>query len=128
MFVFTWNSSLSYHDPCPTCPFKRNPIWSYDLLFGEDFIIMFLLVVYSNEIHKIMHELEKEAFNQGYTLALAFVNGSCRLCSSCNLKEKICAHPSLARLPEHAVVINMKKPQSLWEWTWNSHLKDSLNP
>ncbi|UTB32377.1 MAG: DUF2284 domain-containing protein [Methanobacterium sp. ERen5] len=64
---------------------------------------------YSNEIHKKMLELEKEAFNQGYTLALAFVNGSCRLCKSCNLKEKICAHPSLARLPEHAVGINMKK-------------------
>lgn len=64
---------------------------------------------YSNEIHKKMLELEKKAFNQGYPLALAFVNGSCRLCKTCNLKEKICIHPSLARLPEHAVGINMIK-------------------
>jgi predicted metal-binding protein len=64
---------------------------------------------YSNIIHNKMLELEKVAFNQGYTLALAFVNGSCKLCKSCNLKEKICVHPSLARIPEHAVGINMKK-------------------
>lgn len=64
---------------------------------------------YSNEIHKKMLELEKLAFNQGYTMALAFVNGSCRLCKTCNLKDKICIHPSLARLSEHAVGINMTK-------------------
>ncbi|MFA6226659.1 MAG: DUF2284 domain-containing protein [Methanoregula sp.] len=31
-------------------------------------------------------ELEKTAFNAGYTLALAFVNGSYRLCETCNVK------------------------------------------
>ena len=64
---------------------------------------------YSNEIHHKMLELEETAFNNGCTMALAFVNGSCRLCKTCNLKEKICIHPSLARLPEHAVGINMEK-------------------
>jgi predicted metal-binding protein len=64
---------------------------------------------YSEKIHHIMLELEKEAFNSGHSFAMAFVNGSCRLCKSCNLKGGICIHPNLARIPEHAVGINMKK-------------------
>ncbi|MDP3623262.1 MAG: DUF2284 domain-containing protein [Methanobacteriaceae archaeon] len=64
---------------------------------------------YSKEIHQAMLELEKEAFNNGYSFALSFVNGSCRLCESCNIKEGICIHPNLARISEHAVGINMKK-------------------
>ncbi|PWR73733.1 DUF2284 domain-containing protein [Methanospirillum lacunae] len=56
-----------------------------------------------------MLELEKQAFNAGYTFALAFVNGSCRLCETCNTKEGKCLHPTRARIPEHAVGINMIK-------------------
>nr|WP_319540460.1 DUF2284 domain-containing protein [uncultured Methanospirillum sp.] len=56
-----------------------------------------------------MLELEKKAFNAGYTFALAFVNGSCRLCESCNTKGGTCLHPTRARIPEHAVGINMIK-------------------
>lgn len=56
-----------------------------------------------------MLELEKKAFNAGYTLALALVNGSCRLCETCNVKGGVCAHPTMARIPEHAVGINMQK-------------------
>jgi len=56
-----------------------------------------------------MLELEKTAFNAGYTLALALTNGSCRLCENCNVKNGVCIHPTMARLPEHAVGINMKK-------------------
>ena len=64
---------------------------------------------YSRDVHNIMLELEKAAFNKGYTFALAFVNGSCRLCNVCNTKSGVCVHPNLARIPEHAVGINMKK-------------------
>lgn len=64
---------------------------------------------YSKEILEVMLELEKIAFNNGHIFALAFVNGSCRLCESCNVKGGICVHPNLARIPEHAVGINMKK-------------------
>lgn len=56
-----------------------------------------------------MLELEKTAFNAGYTFAIAFVNGSCRLCEKCNVEKGICIHPNMARIPEHAVGINMKK-------------------
>jgi predicted metal-binding protein len=63
----------------------------------------------SRDCAPIMLELEKTAFNAGYTLALAFVNGSCRLCETCNVRGGICLHPTQARIPEHAVGINMKK-------------------
>ncbi len=63
----------------------------------------------SKNILLTMLELEKTAFNAGYTLALALVNGSCRLCETCNVKNGICAHPSMARIPEHAVGVNMKR-------------------
>jgi len=55
----------------------------------------------------IMLELERIAFNAGNPFALAFVNGSCRLCKTCNVKGGICIHPTQARIPEHAVGVNM---------------------
>lgn len=57
----------------------------------------------------MMLELERTAFNAGNPLALAFVNGSCRLCETCNVKAGICVHPTQARIPEHAVGVNMVK-------------------
>ncbi|MDD3407994.1 MAG: DUF2284 domain-containing protein [Methanomicrobium sp.] len=67
----------------------------------------------SKNILPLMLELEKTAFNAGYPLALAFVNGSCRICETCNVKGGVCLHPNLARIPEHAVGINMKKTAGL---------------
>jgi predicted metal-binding protein len=57
----------------------------------------------------MMLELERTAFNAGNPFALAFINGSCRLCESCNVKGGICVHPTQARIPEHAVGVNMVK-------------------
>jgi len=53
-------------------------------------------------------ELEKAAFNRGYTFALALTAGSCTLCKKCNI-EGNCVHPTLARYPEHALGVNVKK-------------------
>jgi predicted metal-binding protein len=53
-------------------------------------------------------ELEKAAFNKGYTLAVGF-SGPCLLCDECNVKGGLCLHPTMARFPEHAVGINVKK-------------------
>ncbi len=55
----------------------------------------------------MMLELERTAFNAGNPFALAFINGSCRLCETCNVKAGICIHPTQARIPEHAVGVNM---------------------
>ena len=57
----------------------------------------------------MMLELERAAFNAGNPFALAFINGSCRLCETCNVKAGICIHPTQARIPEHAVGVNMVK-------------------
>ncbi|WP_321508092.1 DUF2284 domain-containing protein [uncultured Methanoregula sp.] len=57
----------------------------------------------------MMLELERVAFNAGNPFALAFINGSCRLCETCNVKAGICIHPTQARIPEHAVGVNMVK-------------------
>jgi predicted metal-binding protein len=55
-----------------------------------------------------MLELEKGAFNRGYTLALSLTAGSCTLCAKCNM-EAACIHPTMARYPEHALGVNVKK-------------------
>lgn len=55
-----------------------------------------------------MLEMEKAAFNRGYTLALALTAGSCTLCEKCNM-EGTCTHPSMARYSEHALGVNVKK-------------------
>ncbi len=57
----------------------------------------------------MMLELERTAFNAGNTFALALVNGSCRLCETCNVSGGLCIHPTQARIPEHAVGVNMIK-------------------
>jgi len=63
----------------------------------------------NSDRQEIMLELEKTAFNAGNPFALALVNGSCRLCETCNVKAGKCIHPTRARIPEHAVGINMVK-------------------
>jgi predicted metal-binding protein len=54
-------------------------------------------------------ELEKAAFNKGYTFAVGFTSGSCGLCEKCSVQAGVCLHPTMARCPEHAVGVNMKK-------------------
>lgn len=61
------------------------------------------------KLHLKALELEKAAFNKGYTLAVAFTPGSCVLCGKCDVKGGVCVHPTMARYPEHALGVNMKK-------------------
>ncbi len=56
-----------------------------------------------------MLELERNAIRAGYKKARAFVNSSCRLCEVCNVETRTCRYPDHARVPGHAVGINMKK-------------------
>ena len=55
-----------------------------------------------------MLELEKAAFNRGFTLAFALTAGSCTLCEKCNM-DGSCTHPTMARYAEHALGVNAKK-------------------
>lgn len=54
-------------------------------------------------------DLEKAAMKEGYSLAVAFVSGTCQLCEKCNTQTRICVHPELARWSEDAVGVNVKK-------------------
>lgn len=54
-------------------------------------------------------DLEKAAMKEGYSLAVAFVSGTCQLCDKCNTQTRICVHPELARWSEDAVGVNVKK-------------------
>ena len=51
--------------------------------------------------------LEKAATTKGYTLALGFTTGSCMICDECNVKDKMCLHPTEARYSAQAVGINV---------------------
>jgi len=55
-----------------------------------------------------MLELEKAAFNRGFTLVFALTAGSCTLCEKCNM-DGSCTHPTMARYAEHALGVNVKK-------------------
>jgi len=59
-----------------------------------------------------MLELEKAAFNQEHTLAIALVPGSCSLCKKCDIKGGSCSHPTKARYWEHALGVNVRKTLS----------------
>ena len=59
-----------------------------------------------------MLELEKAAFNQEHTLAIALVPGSCSLCKKCDIKGGSCSHPTMARYSEHALGVNVRKTLS----------------
>ncbi len=60
-------------------------------------------------IHSTVLELEKAAFNQGYPLAMGFTVISCFLCEKCDVKSGLCIYPTMARYPEHAVGVNVRK-------------------
>lgn len=63
----------------------------------------------SRKLHHIMLDLERAAFNAGYTFALAMTCGSCKLCESCNIKGGECIHPTMSRFSPESLGINVKK-------------------
>ncbi len=63
----------------------------------------------TNDLHKILLNLEKESFNLGYSLSTSFMGGSCKLCKKC---EMICKQPTLSRIPIEATGVNVIKTLS----------------
>jgi len=59
--------------------------------------------------HLSMLELEKAAFNKGYTLALSLIPGSCVLCKKCDIQSGVCTHLAMARWSDHALGVNVSK-------------------
>ncbi|MCW4023170.1 MAG: DUF2284 domain-containing protein [archaeon] len=58
---------------------------------------------------KMVRDLEREAMNKGYSMAVGFTTGSCLVCKDCNLKQKICRHPDQARYTAQSVGVNVKQ-------------------
>ena len=63
----------------------------------------------NRKFNQIVLEIEKTAFNKGFTFAVGFSIGSCSLCEKCSIENKVCIYPSMIRFPEHAVGVNMKR-------------------
>jgi predicted metal-binding protein len=57
----------------------------------------------------ILLEIERAAFNQGYTFATVFYAGHCRLCEKCNVENGTCLNPMISRFSAEAMGINLLK-------------------
>jgi predicted metal-binding protein len=86
------NTYRNWHDPEAPAEAKANATKFWADYFSD-----------SKRILLAMLELEKAAFSEVFTFAIAFVNGSCQLCEKCNVENGVCLHPNMARIPEHAV-------------------------
>ncbi|MFH0831777.1 MAG: DUF2284 domain-containing protein [archaeon] len=64
-----------------------------------------LRVESTNKLHKILLELEKQAFERGNYFATSFIGGSCKLCLEGCTKE--CKQPALSRIPLEAARVDI---------------------
>lgn len=57
-------------------------------------------------LHKMLLDLENQAFNRGCIFAISFIGGSCKMCGSktCSLP---CKNPSVGRVPIEAAGVNV---------------------
>jgi len=82
---------------CLTCPpFTPEPERTSKILSEYKKAILVHSKGSHPSIRKLMPELERFAFLQGYHKAFAFSSGPCDLCDECNL-EGPCRHPREAR-------------------------------
>ena len=63
---------------------------------------------YKNALIDLL-ELERAAFNMGYTFATVFFAGHCMLCEKCNVENGICNNPVIARFSAESMGINLLK-------------------
>ncbi len=86
----SWGKNLT----CP--PYAPTPEQTSRILSEYDKAILVHRKGPWEGARKMMSELERFAFLQGYYKAFAFASGPCNLCSECNVKER-CRHPREAR-------------------------------
>ncbi|MEM2876341.1 MAG: DUF2284 domain-containing protein [Candidatus Bathyarchaeia archaeon] len=75
---------------CP--PFTPTPEETEALLKEYNFGLIFR-VKDREKLSKIVIELERRAFLEGYYYALGFTSGRCRLCEECNVSGGLCLKP-----------------------------------
>lgn len=79
---------------CP--PYSPNPQQTRELLKGYKYAIL-LNYDPSQDYHRLLLELEREAFLRGLYSAWGLTAGQCRLCESCTSEIGRCLHPEQAR-------------------------------
>ena len=82
---------------CLTCPPNSPPPEKTAQMLRE---YKKALLVHSDgrvDITPLLVKLERQAFLDGYYKAFALGAGPCGLCDSCNIDERECRHPELAR-------------------------------
>lgn len=63
----------------------------------------------ANELHRLVNEVEREAFHLGFRFAAGFIGGSCKLCDECVTVGSglPCKHPFKARPSMEAMGIDV---------------------
>jgi len=116
---FMCNSCRRYGQKC-TCPPNIPDINYFKTLFSSYHWALFIGIkrkVKPKEweavgkestiaLHKMLLDLEKQAFNRGYVFAISFIGGSCKMCETktCFLP---CKNPSVGRIPIEAAGVNV---------------------
>jgi len=78
---------------CP--PYSPTPEQMRKILSGYSSAILLRFEPDWENIHRVIAELEREAFLSGYYSAFGLASGPCPFCKKCNLRN--CIHPELAR-------------------------------
>lgn len=81
---------------------------------------------YRNSLMDLL-ELERAAFNKGYTFATVFFAGRCLLCEKCNVKSGLCRNPMIARFSAEAMGINLSKTAENAGMELKFHTEDNPN-
>jgi predicted metal-binding protein len=112
-------SCKRYEKKC-TCPPNIPDIDYFKMLFSSYHWALFIGIerkVKPNEwktvgkdssrtLHRMLLDLEKQAFNRGCNFAISFIGGSCKMCEkeTCSLP---CKNPSVGRIPIEAAGVNV---------------------
>jgi predicted metal-binding protein len=75
----------------------------------------------------LLLELEKTAFNKGYTFSMAFFAGRCLLCENCNI-DNGCQNSLVARFSAEAMGINLLKTAENAGIELKFHSSDNPSP
>jgi len=81
---------------------------------------------YKNSLMDLL-ELERAAFNRGYTFATVFFAGRCLLCEECDVKSGLCRNPVIARFSAESMGINLSKTAENAGMELKFHTEDNSN-
>jgi predicted metal-binding protein len=86
---------------------EESRLWNQDLNNLSPTIWADISNIYKTMLTDLL-EIERAAFNQGYTFAVAFFGGRCLLCENCGM-DNGCQNALMARFSAEAMGINVLK-------------------